>query len=419
MEVKPGYKKSEVGVIPKDWSVVRIGAVAKVQGGYAFSSRKFVPQGKYQVVKTSNLYGGTFDLERSASFLNKLDDQEKYYLLKKDNILITLTGTIGKRDYGYSHRIVEERNLLLNQRVARLVVHDTTNASYVAFQIKMPCFLDQFFEAAKGGTGNQANVGTTDLQSIHISLPQLPEQASIADALHDVSDLIATLDRLVAKKRDIKQAAMQQLLTAQTRLPGFHGEWDLASLNQIVIRSTGVWGRGERDETHRRLVEIIRAGDISQDGKLTATASRFVSDAEFAKAKCELDNLVITTSGNGLGKVWWCDGRVDIAATNFVRVLRPKKGKAIGKYLSYVLRTAEGLRLLQEHTATSAYPNLRPTFFSATWIPLPEIPEQTAIAEALTDIDAEVAALEQRREKTRALKQAMMQELLTGKTRLL
>ena len=99
-------------------------------------------------------------------------------------------------------------------------------------------------------------------------------------------------------------------------------------------------------------------------------------------------------------------------------MLHPEAAKVVGKFLYYALRTAEGLRQLQEHTATSAYPNLRPTYFSTTWIPLPRLPEQTAIAEVLSDMDAELAALEARRDKTRALKQAMMQELLTGRTRL-
>jgi len=172
------------------------------------------------------------------------------------------------------------------------------------------------------------------------------------------------------------------------------------------------------DERSSRRAEIIRAGDISQDGILTATATRYVSPEEFEKAKCALDDLVITTSGNGLGKLWWCDGRSDIAASNFVRVLHPIAAKAMGRFLYYALRTGEGLRQLQEHTATSAYPNLRPTYFSTRWIPLPPPPEQAAIAALLSDMDAELAALEARRSKTRDLKQAMMQELLTGRTRL-
>ena len=122
MEVKTGYKKTVAGVIPEEWEARRIGSFATVEGGFAFSSEKFLRDGKYQVVKMSNLYGGALDLERSASFLSELDTQEGHFLLRQDDILITLTGTIGKRDYGYSHKISHEQNLLLNQRVARIVV---------------------------------------------------------------------------------------------------------------------------------------------------------------------------------------------------------------------------------------------------------------------------------------------------------
>src|SRR5438477_374611 len=100
-------------------------------------------------------------------------------------------------------------------------------------------------------------------------VPPLPEQCAIATALSDVDALLVGLDRLIAKKRDLKQAAMQQLLTGQIRLPGFHGEWDVASLDMLTSRATGVWGKNVPDERNSRLVEIIRAGDISQDGRLS------------------------------------------------------------------------------------------------------------------------------------------------------
>jgi type I restriction enzyme S subunit len=263
-----------------------------------------------------------------------------------------------------------------------------------------------------------AHLNLEVFRTLNIPVPPLPEQRAIAEVLSDADALLRALDRLIAKKLDLNQAAMQQLLTGQTRLPGFHGEWEVASLEQLVIRSTGFWGAYSCDDRHPRYAEIIRAGDISADGKLTATASRFLSEAEFSKAKCQLDDLIITTSGNGLGKVWWCDGRANVAASNFVRLLRSIKSKAQGRFLAFVLRSGEALRQLKEHTATSAYPNLRPTFFSTPWISLPPVPEQTAIAAVLSDMDAELAGLEQRREKTRALKQGMMQELLTGRTRL-
>jgi len=271
---------------------------------------------------------------------------------------------------------------------------------------------------AAGSTGTMPKVSGEALRLMPIPLPPIEEQQAVTQALFDMDDLIQSLERLIAKKRDLKQAAMQQLLTGQTRLPGFSGEWELVSLDSLASRTTGVWGENKPNGSSTRLSEIIRAGDISQDGRLSSTATRYITSEEFERSKCTLDDLVITTSGNGLGKLWWCDGRANIAASNFVRVLHPKIGKATGKFLYYALRTAEGVRMLQDHTATSAYPNLRPTYFSAVWIPLPGLSEQIAIAEILSVMDAEITALEARLTKTRDVKQGMMQELLTGRTRL-
>ena len=194
--------------------------------------------------------------------------------------------------------------------------------------------------------------------------------------------------------------------------------WEVASLNMLTSRATGVWGSNVQDERHSHRVEIIRAGDISQDGRLTSTAIRYITPKELEKAKCSFDDLVITTSGNGLGKLWWCDGRENTAASNFVRVLHPFPSKVNGQFLAYALRTNEGIRQLKEHTATSAYPNLRPTYFSTKWVPLPHLAEQIAIATALSDVDGLLSGLDRLIAKKRDLKQAAMQQLLTGQTRL-
>ena len=194
--------------------------------------------------------------------------------------------------------------------------------------------------------------------------------------------------------------------------------WEVASLNMLTSRATGVWGSNVQDERHSHRVEIIRAGDISQDGRLTSTAIRYITPKELEKAKCSFDDLVITTSGNGLGKLWWCDGRENTAASNFVRVLHPFPSKVNGQFLAYALRTNEGIRQLKEHTATSAYPNLRPTYFSTKWVPLPHLAEQIAIATALSDVDGLLGGLDRLIAKKCDLKQAAMQELLSGKTRL-
>ena len=126
----------------------------------------------------------------------------------------------------------------------------------------------------------------------------------------------------------------------------------------------------------------------------------------------------MTVSGNGLGKTWLVDRREPLAASNFVRILRANATYVAAPFLSYALKGDTATRLLAENTATSAYPNLRPGFFSTVWLDLPPIAEQSAIATVLSDMDAEVAALEACRDKTRQIKQGMMQQLLTGRVRL-
>jgi type I restriction enzyme S subunit len=389
--------------VPRDWDVVALGDHVRITSGASPSLFRFetsgVPYFKVEQLNSSEKY---------------LDAASTPYHFSKGATVSANSVVFAKRGAAIALnkvRILSEASYMDTNLMA-LTPTGNLNCEYLYYalaHIGLWRFAD---------TTSVPQINNKHVKPLAFPLPGRDEQRAIAGALSDVDALLGALDRLIAKKHDLKQAAMQQLLTGQTRLPGFHGEWEIASLQQLVIRATGYWGAREPDADRPTSAEIIRAGDISPDGVLTSTASRFLSDAEFAQARCHLDDIVITTSGNGLGKVWWCDGRPNVAASNFVRVLRPVKSRALGKFLSYVLRSDKALRQLQEHTATSAYPNLRPTFFSSTWIDLPPLQEQAAIAEVLSDMDADLDLLNRRRHKTRDLKQAMMQELLTGRTRL-
>jgi type I restriction enzyme S subunit len=418
MEVKPGYKQTEVGVIPADWEVRPLDGLASFIHGFAFQSSYFCDSGDYKLTTPGNFC-------ESGGF-RELRDKQKYYsgpipsgyVLSKGDLIVAMTeqadGLLGSAAI-----IPEDCVYLHNQRLGRLRLESPSiSCGYLYRVFNSPIYRRQVRETAAGT--KVKHTSPKKLTEIVIPLPPtMAEQEAIAGALSDADALIESLEQLVAKKRQIKHGAMQELLTGQKRLPGFSDEWDVTCLDRLVTRSTGVWGVSEPDDIHQRAVEVIRAGDISQEGMLTSTAERFVTESEFNKSKCEFDDLVITTSGNGLGKVWWCDGRANTIASNFVRVLRPNQSRTNGKCLSYVLRTSHGLRQLQEHTATSAYPNLRPTFFSSVWIPLPGLREQESIAEVLTVMDKEIAALEAKLAKARQVKQGMMQELLTGRIRLI
>ncbi len=409
LATKQGFKQTEIGLIPQEWRITRIGDVGKTEGGYAFKSSKFLPSGTYQVIKMSNVYGSLLDLKRSESFLNDIDDTEKKYLLKKGDILITLTGTVGKRDYGYTVLIKNEINLLLNQRVARIVIKDNAFAPYVFFQLKMPYFSRQFFEAAKGGTGNQTNVGTQQVDDMFIPLPPtLKEQKAIATALSDVDALIASLESLIAKKKAIKQGAMQQLLTPPhkggKRLPGFSGEWVEKKLGEIAQINMGQSPLSVNYNMEGIGLPLVQG---NADIKFRKTIIRNYT-SQITKKADEGDIIMSVRAPVG-----------EVAKSSFSCCI----GRGVcsikypNEYLYHHLIWFESSWGKFSTGSTFDSINSNQLKILELVVPINE-KEQKAIAETLSDMDIEIEKLETKKAKYQQLKQGMMQELLTGKTRL-
>ncbi len=421
--ITKGYKQTEVGVIPEDWEVKRIGEIANVQGGYAFSSRKFVDSGKYQVVKMSNLYGGNLDLNRSKSFLNQLDNVEDGFLLKENDTLITLTGTVGKRDYGYAYRIRDERNLLLNQRVARIVANEKSNPVYLYFQLKTPSFLNQFFDVAKGGTGNQANVGTKDIEEIKTPLPTKAEQTAIAAALSNADALISSLEKLIAKKRNTKQGAMQQLLKPKDN-------WAMKKLGDILTFSGGY--SASREQLSNEGFCYLHYGDIHGAKKTFINVKNEYT--EIPKLKISLKNVSPKSLLND-GDIVFVDASEDDEGTSRHLIVKNPDGipyisglhtivaKSTDDLLDndfkrYCFQTKVVKSQFKFYAVGTKVSGISKTNIAKIEIAIPPKSEQTCIAAILSDMDAEIEVLEQKLAKYRMIKQGMMQELLTGKTRL-
>ncbi|MCB9163587.1 MAG: restriction endonuclease subunit S [Flavobacteriales bacterium] len=410
-QVKHGFKKTEVGEIPLDWSDPRLIDIVRDDSPICYG---LVQVGAHvsdgvPVLAIKDLNGDYVSgVHRSAPAIERVYIRSR---VRSGDVLISVKGTTGRVGTVPQSFIGN-----ISRDLARLRLKEEVASTYCAQMLQSALAQKRIATVVVGTTRQELSIAA--LRDIRIPLPpSKDEQDTIATALSDVDGLLAGLDALIAKKKAIKQGAMQQLLTGKQRLPGFKGEWVVASIEEVAKRITGFWGSGEENADTPKRARIIRAGDVSADGKLTATAERFLSDAAFLTAKCDRGDVVITVSGNGLGKVWLCDGRPDVCVSNFVRALKPRKQLA-GAYLYYQLCSSRAQQLLVEYTATSAYPNLRPNFFGVSWLPLPTLEEQTAIAEVLSDMDAELGALEARRVKTALLKQGMMQELLTGRTRL-
>lgn len=271
------------------------------------------------------------------------------------------------------------------------------------------------------------NITGGDIRAFQVAYPEIAEQRAIAAALSDVDSLISALDKLIAKKRAVKTAAMQQLLTGKQRLPGFSGEWEVKRLGDVfTFLSTANNPRSDLSEHGE--VGYVHYGDLH------ATDSPFL-DCSRAKMPHIARNLIrhvpLLEEGDlvmvdasedyeGVGKSVEArnvNGRKLVAGLHTFLLRGNKKSLVDGfkGYLQYIPRVRSALVRLA--TGISVY-GISKNSVRSIEVSLPPVAEQTAIAAVLSDMDAEIEALEARREKTRRIKQGMMQELLTGRTRL-
>ena len=266
--------------------------------------------------------------------------------------------------------------------------------------------------------GNSAGVLDTKLvQSFKISLPPIPEQSAIAEALSDVDGLLGALEALIVKKRAIKQAAMQQLLTGETRLPGFSGEWDVTRLEDVatfhkgkMLPKSSLLPSGAEPCIHygelfTRYPETIRQ-IISRTNK---SGNHFHSSA---------NDVLMPTSDvtpNGLARAS-CITMDGVILGGDILVIRANSDLIFGPFLAYLIRHSQE-EILQLVTGTTVF-HIYAADMKKFTFPRPLMDEQRRVVAVLDDMDAEITALEARLSKARQLKRGMMQQLLTGRVRL-
>lgn len=277
--------------------------------------------------------------------------------------------------------------------------------------------LHSFDFGAFSGKSGVPGVNRNDLHAEVVSIPRcVEEQRAIATALSDVDALIAGLERLIAKKRDIKQAAMQQLLTGQARLPGFNGDWSRRRLGELAEMGSGGTPPAGNPGYYGGTIPWVAISDMTQAGRFLERTERSLSDSGLANSAAQLfpAGTVLYAMYASLGE---CSiACMELCTSQAILGIRPRTG-LVRDFLYYVLTSRrEFVKTLGQQGTQS---NLNKGIVQDFEILLPPTAEQTAIATVLSDIDAELSALEARLTKTRAIKQGMMQELLTGRTRLL
>ncbi|WP_234774738.1 restriction endonuclease subunit S [Paraburkholderia tropica] len=411
MELKPGYKRTEVGVVPEDWDVVTASDACELVVDCKNRTPPVVNHSDYAVVRTPNVRNGQFVVEDL-----RFTDENSYRewtaraVPQNGDIMITREAPLGE-----VCAVPADRKVCLGQRMMLYRPSlSRTNSSYLLYSLMSLPVRANLLRKIGGSTVGHAKVD--DIRFLQLPLPSLSEQRSIATSLSDVDALLSSLDQLIAKKRDIKQATMQQLLTGKQRLPGFSGEWEtkfLGDVTQIVSGGTPktsiseYWDGGipwctPTDITSRPgkyLRETART--ISSQGLAASSATLLPAGSLLLCSRATIGELKISTtpvSTNQGFKALICGSAVN------------------NEFLYYVLLTMKAAMV--ERASGSTFLEISKGDTSRLAIYLPQLDEQVAIASVLSDMDVEITELEQKREKTRALKQGMMQELLTGRIRL-
>lgn len=390
MELKPGYKQTEVGVIPEEWDISTVGREFEIKLGKMLDAEKNVGVPKPYLGNRA-VQWGRIDISDLPTVPMSRTDIEKFRLRKGD-LLACEGGEVGRAAL-WEAPIEECYYQKALHRLRPLRGYDPRLMVALLRQ-----WSDRGLLANYVTQTSIAHLPREKFVEVPMPVPPPPEQQAIAGTLSDVDALIGSLDQLIVKKRDLKQAAMQQLLSGQKRLPGFHGEWEMKKIGELL--------KYERPDKY-----LVKSDDYQDDAKtpvLTANKSFVLgyTNEDFGI----YDDLPAIIFDDFTTDSKFVDFRFKVKSSA-IKILKTRSAETNLKF------AYERLRLV--NFQLGGHKRYYISEFQHVEISTPTPAEQTAIAQVLSDMDAELAALEQRRDKTRTLKQGMMQELLTGRTRLI
>lgn len=420
MELRAGYKQTEVGLIPADWELSTLGDICITSSGTTPArslTDRYYRNGTVNWVKT---------LDLNNSELLNTDELVTLKAIEETCLRSYPVGTVLVAMYGGFNQIGRTGLLRIPAAVNQAItaVQPRPNTLLPEYLLATLNFRVDYWKTVASSSRKDPNITSLDVRAFPIAYPRPHEQRAIAAALSDINALINGLDQLIAKKRNIKQATMQQLLTGQTRLQGFSGAWEVRRLGEIgEVTSAGVDKKIRHGEIAVRLVnylDVYRKDFIySSDLNHTVTAP-----AQQAK-RCEVKkgDVFFTPSSETRDDIGHSavamENIPDAAHSYHVARLRLHDDWDI-RFRAYAFKTKDfydQAQILCDGNGTR-YVISQGKLRSMT-VRVPPIEEQAAIATILSDMDTELNTIEARRDKTRDLKQGMMQELLTGKTRLI
>lgn len=416
VEMKSGYKMTEVGVIPEDWEVKNVSESCLIKariGWQGLKKSEYMSSGDYLLITGTDFDNGQVNWKSCAYVSKARYEQDSNIKIRPQDILISKDGTIGK--VAYLGMIPKAGTL--NSGIFVIRANDRKIDQVFLSKIFMSFYFEEFLNRLVAGSTIN-HLYQKDFVKFCFPLPNSEEQVAIAAALSDVDSLISALTKKIEKKKAIKQGLMQQLLTGKKRLSRFNDKWKSMLLGDIAEVKDGTHQTPQYVKSGGKpfySVENVTADDFKNVKHISLEEHKALT----SNYRMEKGDVLMTRIGS-IGCCKYVDWDVDASFYVSLALLKINE-KYDSKFISYLSNIKSFKEEVMLNSLVFAIPqkiNLGNISLIKVYIPTSKA-EQTAISNILSDCDSEIAALEEKRDKYKEIKQGMMQQLLTGKIRLI
>ena len=408
---------TEVGVIPEDWEVKNVSESCLIKariGWQGLKKSEYMSSGDYLLITGTDFDNGQVNWKSCAYVSKARYEQDSNIKIRPQDILISKDGTIGK--VAYLGMIPKAGTL--NSGIFVIRANDSKIDQVFLSKIFMSFYFEEFLNRLVAGSTIN-HLYQKDFVKFCFPLPNSEEQVAIATALSDVDSLISALTKKIEKKKAIKQGLMQQLLTGKKRLPGFCGDWIKKKVSSVSDILRGGSPRPiENYIVKSGGVNWIKIGDVDSSAKYIFRTNEQIIESGIQYSRFVHSGDLLLSNSMSFGRPYLL--KTEGCIHDGWLVIQYYDKYFDKEFLYYLLGSDEVLKQYKSLAAGSSVLNLNKDIVGKVVLIFPpSISEQTAIANILSDCDSEIAALEEKRDKYKEIKQGMMQQLLTGKIRLI
>lgn len=405
--IETRFKKTEIGEIPEEWEVKRMKDFATLINGRAYKQEELLNSGKYRVLRVGNFFSN------ESWYYSNLELNENQYCNKGD-LLYAWSCTYGAYLWNNSKTIYHYH--------IWKIIYKNINKKFLYYLLNND--IEKQRKSSQGSTMSHITKGYMEMH--FFSLPiSLIEQQRIATALSDIDTLLSTLTKKIEKKKLIKQGAMQQLLTGKKRLAGFTDEWKCSTIWEIASCNRTLFNDGDWIESPYITDNgywLVQTGNIGTGFLKYGDSKKYISHDSFLFLNCKkllFNDILICRLAEPAGRSCLYTSNSPAITSVDVSIFRPDESIYNRLFLVYMMNTVNWLKSVSDKCGGSTRTRISRSELGTIKIYIPStLEEQSAIATILSDMDKEIEALEAKRTKYTQVKQGMMQQLLTGKIRL-